>query len=276
MPTDMMDDVHILLGGSVTSLQGWPLTRKFIAGTSATEFVAAQTSATATRFVAAVDPLIHAYAGLVRDSIPDKTGLVEQLLHGELSRVCAGGWIGATASVESDVAIGLVSELRRWLKELQHTGRVAEALAIRDLEPPPPRTQISINPAALAYVAAAALDLFLEEERSGAYHTKVKRIQSLLGLKPSEMAHLLDITSEGLRRWERGSPIATERWASIDQRFGTVQRLTRYIKPEVLPAVIRRPVPALGGATPLAWLLGHRDAELLAFYDDIFSYAVTA
>jgi hypothetical protein len=114
----------------------------------------------------------------------------------------------------------------------------------------------------------------MKESRQDSYVGKIQRVATLLALSSGELARLLDVSREGLRRWLGGASVASDRWQTIDELNDTVEQLGRYLKPDRLPAVIRRPAESLGGATPLDWLVARRYQDLLFTYQRALSYQV--
>jgi transcriptional regulator with XRE-family HTH domain len=135
---------------------------------------------------------------------------------------------------------------------------------------------VQLRPEAFTYVVMASLGRDMDESRNGAYLLKLQRIRTALGIRVAELARLLRVSREAIRKWEAGEPISEQWWSIIDQLSAAVDALMRFIKPEHLPSVVRRPVPGLNNATPLEWLASHRFEELIAFYQRVFSYESTA
>jgi hypothetical protein len=124
----------------------------------------------------------------------------------------------------------------------------------------------------VTYVAAAALDQVVSERKEADYRFELERIQSILGLRPSEMARLLNVSHEGLRKWSRGAPIADERLPRIDELYDFSTWISSRIKPESIAAFMHRRTPALGSQTPIDWLVSGRLHELRSIYERAFSY----
>jgi AraC-like DNA-binding protein len=143
------------------------------------------------------------------------------------------------------------------------------------LSPTKSATDVRIDPVAATYVALVSASTLMTEGRVSGYVPKIERIATLLGLSPSELARLLDVTREGLRRWLAGKPIASDRWQTIDALSDAVEQLTHYVNVDRLPSVVRRESAALDGSTPLNWLVAGRYRDLLQIFKRVFSYQVT-
>lgn len=272
------EDRTVLLTGTATNLQTWFETKNLLPSEgAATVFFDEQTLSSATRLVSAAEPLVHYFAAFVGELVSeDDADTVVPVLHWELARACASGWIGARSSREADVALALTAGIRDWLREWKHGGRLTTKVRIKQLEPPAVGVIVRIRPEAFTYVAIGSIDREMKEARNETYLIKLQRIRSLLGIRPAELARLLRVSREAIRKWDNGEAISPERWADIDKLNATTDTLTRFIRPEHLPAVARRPVPALDNATPLDWLAARRYDELISFYERTFSYGSTA
>jgi transcriptional regulator with XRE-family HTH domain len=275
MPQDTQLDT--LLQATSTNVLAWFETRNLLpSGNAATHFLDRQSWMSAVQLVNATESLIHVCVNLVRDLVPDDADALGELLHVQLAHVCASGWVGSRSTHEEDVAIGLTAELRDWLLDREHSGQLAPSVTITALEPGPSSSPIRLQTDAITYIVMAGVDRHLNETRAQTYLVKLNRIRSALGITAAELARLLRVSREAIRKWERGDPIAQERWPDIDSLLEAVDMLQRYFKLEHLPSVIRRPVPALNNDAPIEWLASRRFDELAAFFDEKFNYGSTA
>jgi hypothetical protein len=230
----------------------------------------------AVNLVDSVDPLMHYYALVVGRAYPDIAPLASSFLHVELATVMASNWITCGETPENGIALGLASRLRHWLIEAAPESGVAQQPLAVEIYPEPCDESRAIPPSAITYIASASLDNYVSESRQDSYQQKLTRVQGLLALRPAELARLVGVSREALRQWQAGAPIAQERWPDIDVLLATIQKLSAYVKPDALPSVIRRKAPSLGHQSALEWLSGHRYEELLAKYQEAFTYEATA
>jgi hypothetical protein len=158
------------------------------------------------------------------------------------------------------------------MEEVDAVVNTTRLLPVEPLEPHQRPEWRPISNQAVTYVAAAALDRAASEGTDSDYRYQLERIKSILGLKTAEMARLLHVSHEGLRKWSHGASIAGERLADIDDLYDFSLWLSSQIKPENIPAFMRRRIPALAGQTPIAWLMAGRSPELRALYQKAFSY----
>src|SRR6266568_3559308 len=277
MPQTQDPALDTLLRATSTNVLAWFATQNLLpSGDTATRFLDHQTWMSAVRLVSAADPLIHVCVNLVRDLLPDEADALGELLHVQLARVCASGWVGSRSTREEDVAIGVTAELRNWLLERKDIGQLPPAITITALAPCPTASSVQLQTDAITYIVMAGVDRHLNESRANAYLLKLTRIRSSLGITAAELARLLRVSREAIRKWEHGDTIAPERWPDIDRLLEAVEMLLRYFQPEHLPSVIRRPIPALNNDTPIDWLASRRFDELAAFFAEKFNYGTTA
>lgn len=270
-------ELDTLLRATSTNVLAWFETQNLLPlGDAATRFLDYQTWMSAVRLASAADPLIHVCVNLVRDLVPDEADALGELLHVQLARVCASGWVGSRSTREEDVAIGITAELRNWLLERIRIGQLSPTVMITALVPGPASSSVQLQTNAITYVVMAGVDRHLSETRAHAYLLKLNRIRSALGITAAELARLLRVSREAIRKWEHGDTIAPERWPDIDGLLEAVEMLLRYFKPEYLPSVIRRPIPVLNNDAPIEWLASRRFDELAAFFDEKFNYGTTA
>jgi len=277
MPQTQDSALDTLLRATSTNVLAWFATQNLLpSAETATRFLDHQTWTSAVRLVSAADPLIHVCVNLVRDLLPDEADALGELLHVQLARVCASGWVGSRSTREEDVAIGITAELRNWLLERKDIGQLSPVITITALAPGPTARSVQLQPDAITYIVMAGVDRHLNESRANAYLLKLNRIRSSLGITAAELARLLRVSREAIRKWEHGDTIAPERWQDIDSLLEAVEMLLRYFQPEHLPSVIRRSIPALNNDAPIDWLASRRFDELAAFFDEKFNYGTTA
>jgi DNA-binding transcriptional regulator YiaG len=277
MPHTQDSALDTLLGATSTNVLAWFATQNLLpSDEAATRFLDHQTWISAVRLVSAADPLIHVCVNLVRDLLPDEADALGELLHVQLARVCASGWVGSRSTREEDLAIGITAELRNWLLERKDIGQLPPVITITALAPGPTASSVQLQTGAITYIVMAGVDRHLNESRANAYLLKLNRIRSSLGITAAELARLLRVSREAIRKWEHGDTIAPERWQDIDSLLEAIEMLLCYFQPEHLPSVIRRPVPALNNDAPIDWLASRRFDELFAFFDEKFNYGTTA
>jgi hypothetical protein len=264
--------IGIVLSGSPERVQRWCQSEGLVTSGGATAFAGLLTVRAANGLILAVDPLVHRLTELACISLQANPADVAPVFHLQIASVIASPWFGASSSFTTDVVIGLTASCRAWVSEVNAASSTERTLRAEPLEP---ATQPGWRPpksSAVMYVAAAALDRYASERGHSDYRYKLERIQSILGLRPTEMARLLDVSREGLRKWELGAPIADERLADLDDLYDFSIGLMSHIRPEAIGAFIHRRIPALANQRPLDWLVSRRLQELRAVYEKAFQY----
>ncbi len=272
----MPSELNILLNASVTTLQRWCESSRLIRGSVVREFVQEQTWTSARALAAAADPAVNSFVAIVSSRLPAQGEAARRLLYFELGEVVLSGWLYAATSTEVGFTMGLAAQLRHWILELRSAGMVTASLLVREIQPPRITAPRSVQPQAAAYLVSAALEHSAGADRQEAYRQRVSTLRARMALSGADLARLLRVSREAVRQWESGSAISEDRWAAIDSAYQTMGHLLKYFKPERLPAVLRRPIPALENRSPWDLILMGREQELLRFYDNVLTYGVTA
>ena len=108
---------------------------------------------------------------------------------------------------------------------------------------------------------SAWLDAFAESLDRRRTSRSFARTLEVWGLSQAEAARLLGVNRQAIGRWLRQG-IPPERACEISDLAAATDLLLRYLKRDRIPAVVRRPIRALDGAS-LAGLLGRGDTQTL-------------
>ena len=91
------------------------------------------------------------------------------------------------------------------------------------------------------------------------------------GLSQAEAARLFGVSRQAVGKWRRRG-VPPERAGAVADLAAATDLLVRYLKRDRIPAVVRRPIPALGGVS-LVELLGRGDTgAVLAACRDMFRF----
>ena len=97
-------------------------------------------------------------------------------------------------------------------------------------------------------------------------------IRACLGLSGTELAVLFGISRTALAKWRvRGVPV--ERVADVDRVLKLARHLSRKIKPQRIPQIVRTPGKGLGGKTVLETIAERGALPVFAYLERLFSYA---
>jgi hypothetical protein len=221
--------------------------------------------------IISVEPLVHRLTNLSMVVGSRHLGIISSRLHLEVASVIASPWFGDTGRYHCDLALGLTARFRVILQESAdfdalHRGHV------KLLAPRARTSWMPVSEVAIGYVASAAVDQLQTENTADSYRHKLERIPRILGLRPGEWARTLQVSREGLRKWEAGGTIAPERLPDIDDLYEFAKWLSARLSPEDLPTFMHRRIPALGHQTPLDWLAARRLDDFRRVYRRAFEY----
>jgi DNA-binding transcriptional regulator YdaS (Cro superfamily) len=94
-----------------------------------------------------------------------------------------------------------------------------------------------------------------------------------LGLRHFEAAEILGVTTDTISHWETGSAaIPAKKVSEILSAKANARRLQTLLRPEVLPAAVRRPADIFAGESALQWILRGRIADVVDRYEDSLRY----
>lgn len=121
----------------------------------------------------------------------------------------------------------------------------------------------------------SAHDLFYsickELQQRVADQSALDEIRTVLGLTETDLAALLGVRRQAVAQWRtRGLP--AEREAQVDELRQLCRDLTEVLRPDRIPAVVRRSVPNLGGRTWLDWMQEHGPADTRDRLRAVFSF----
>jgi predicted XRE-type DNA-binding protein len=115
------------------------------------------------------------------------------------------------------------------------------------------------------------LDAFAEAfERQRGGH-QLARILRVWGLSQSEAGRLFGVTRQAVAKWLDGG-IPTERTDRVADVAAATDLLTHYLKRDRIPAVVRRPAPALGGRSLLDLVAEDEPRHLLDACREMFAF----
>ena len=117
----------------------------------------------------------------------------------------------------------------------------------------------------------AWLDAFaesLDRRRAGQSFARTIKVW---GLSQAEVARLFGVSRQAVGKWlQQGAP--TERAGAVSDLAAATDVLVRYLKRDRIPAVVRRPIPALHGVSLLDLLSRGETPALLAVCRDMFRF----
>ena len=117
----------------------------------------------------------------------------------------------------------------------------------------------------------ARLDAFaasMDRHRAGHSFTRTMRAW---GWSQAEAARLFGVSRQAVGKWLRHGP-PVERAGALADLAAATDLLLHYLKRDRIPAVVRRPIPALGGDSLTDLLTRGDTAQALATCRDMFAF----
>ena len=117
----------------------------------------------------------------------------------------------------------------------------------------------------------AWLDAFVAGiDRHRAGHSFTRTMQAW-GWSQAEAARLFGVSRQAVAKWLRHGP-PMERTGALSDLAAATDLLLRYLKRDRIPAVVRRPIPTLGGDSLTDLLTRGDTAQVLATCRDMFAF----
>lgn len=126
---------------------------------------------------------------------------------------------------------------------------------------------LELSPSEAAAQVSAGADgawarSFLDELDHRVRGEPLERLVVLWGLSGAAAARLFGVSRQAFAKWLHAGPPA-ERTPQVADLAASTEIMARYLKRERIPAVVRRPAPALGGRSLLELAQEGRTAEVL-------------
>lgn len=97
----------------------------------------------------------------------------------------------------------------------------------------------------------------------------LRRILEVWGLSDAEAGRVFGVTRQAVFKWRRRG-VPGSRRAVISDMNATTDLLTHYLKPDRIPASVRRPAAAFDGLAMVDFVTAGRTADLLARTRNLF------
>ncbi|MBI1376057.1 MAG: hypothetical protein GC157_01015 [Frankiales bacterium] len=119
-----------------------------------------------------------------------------------------------------------------------------EVAALRRLDPDEAAARIS------AWGDDRWTEAFLAALQSRVRSAPLERLMTSWDLSSSDLARVFGVSRQAVSKW-RGSGVPAERAVAVADLSAATDVLERYVRPERIPAVVRRPADLLGGRSLL-------------------------
>ena len=244
--------VHILLEGTTDDVLKWSETRPN-ARISCRELLKGASSQIAHDYAQAALDIVHrAIKEALSEHVRESTAsyLVFTLHHAAVTAP-ASGWARIDDDARHAVALEVAQQLR--VATATFFGKDIRLLIapVGSGEHDFDQFSISTLTRVLRFVSGL-VDADLAEEQEGTELIgKLKRLQGGFGLTQVELAELLHVEPQAIRKWLRGGGATPENRAAIDVHLEELRRLESHFKPGLLPSILRRPDRGLKGRRPI-------------------------
>ncbi len=128
----------------------------------------------------------------------------------------------------------------------------------------------------LDYVAGLVRADLAQEQGGSEFLGKLKRLQAGFGLTQRDLAELLEVRPQAIRKWLAGGGISPDVRAAIDIHLAQLQRLESHFQPGLLPSILRRPDRGLKGRKPIALVIAGKADEFADYVERIIADDRTA
>jgi transcriptional regulator with XRE-family HTH domain len=115
-----------------------------------------------------------------------------------------------------------------------------------------------------------------EEQRDTELVGKLGRLQSGFGLSQVELAELLHVEPQAIRKWLSGGGATPENRAAIDVQLAALRRLESHFKPGLLPSILRRPDRGLEGRRPIELVIKGKSDQFADYVEGVIADDRTA
>ncbi|MFP5331111.1 MAG: hypothetical protein ACLGHX_01915 [Acidimicrobiia bacterium] len=101
---------------------------------------------------------------------------------------------------------------------------------------------------------------------------ELERVLRVWDVSRTELGHLLGVSRQALSKWISDG-VPPERMTQVADLAAITDLLTRYLKRDRIPAVVRRPAANLGGRSLIELVRTGRSAEAVALTRRMFTFA---
>jgi len=105
---------------------------------------------------------------------------------------------------------------------------------------------------------------------------KLERLQSGFGLSQVELAKMLRVRPQAIRKWQRGGGATPENRAAIDAQLEQLRRLESHFRPGLLPSILRRPAGDLKGRRPIDLVIAGKADQFVDYVEGVIADDRTA
>ncbi len=200
-------------------------------------------------------------------------------LHDAVSTTPVSPWAFLADDARAAVALEIAQRCRStpWLFRLSSSRPLPplEVLSERERQEDPGELPSSSRHV-LAFLEGLVLEDLASEPLHDEYLSKLRRLQSGFGLTTEELKMLLGVSRTSIQKWLAGGGISRDVQARIDANLTLLAHLESYLRPGLLPSVVRQSGRGLKGKTPLDLILKGRGEAVVDYFERLTNYGATA
>jgi len=203
-----------------------------------------------------------------------ETPYVVLTLHRAAESAPASGWVAFDDDARHVVALEVAQRLR--VVSATYFGKQAPLLDAPAHEPAQRPAWSPDSTRVLSFVSRL-VDADLAAEQGGReLVAHLERLRTGFGLDQVELAKLLRVAPQAIRKWQRGGGATPENRAAIDVHLDELRRLESYFAPGRLPSILRRKDRGLNGRRPVELVIAGKADHFADYVERVIADDRTA
>lgn len=270
--------MSVLLEGTVEDVLKWS-DKQHTARISCRALLKGTSSRVAQNYADVALNIVHRAIEETRAAVPEESAAPYFVvrLHNAAVTAPASAWALVHDSAHRVVALEVAQELRvATATYFGTTPRLLNLPATPDARRGSGRVSAPNPMRVLMFVGQLVEADLAEEQRDTVLVGKLGRLQSGFGLSQVELAKLLHVEPQAVRKWFSGGGATPENRAAIDMQLETLRRLESHFKPGLLPSILRRPDRGLEGRRPIEFVIEGKGDQFADYVEDVIADDRTA
>lgn len=220
--------------------------------------------------------IIHRAINETRPDLPEEAAAPYFVikLHQAAVTAPASGWVRLDDNARHVVALEVAQQLRVAAATSFGTGVRLLELPVHRMTDHGGRALVSRR--LLTFLSKIVDADLAEEQGSTELIGKLERLQSGFGLSQVELAKLLHVEPQAIRKWQRGGGTTPENRAAIDVHLDELRQLESYFQPGLLPSILRRPDRGLKGRRPIELVIAGKASQFADYVESVIADDRTA
>jgi len=208
-----------------------------------------------------------------RPEVPDAPYVV-LTLHRAAESAPASGWVDFDDNARHVVALEVAQRLR--VISATYFG-IRAPLLDAPVHAHAQQPQWSLDSTRVLRFVSRLVDADLAAEQGGSeLVAKLERLRTGFGLDQVELATLLHVAPQAIRKWQRGGGATPENRAAIDAHLEELRRLESHFGPGLLPSILRRKDRGLNGRRPVELIIAGKANQFADYVERVIADDRTA